>query len=183
MSRGEAARPDGDDLFRPSLALFVGLCLVAVSFRNLGWDTRAMTGRLQPAIGHVLTSVDDGEICAKGGGCRPMYRTTVAYDGDDGRQVFSIRWAARYRPGEPVNVQHAIGRPGMARIALTADFSGGLGTVLTVLCGLGYPVFVGALVMLLRGLIRGGRPDRRVTVVWLTGLAVASPLFWFVYWY
>lgn len=41
------------DLFVPSLVLFVGLCLIVVSFRNLGWETRALAGRLQPTVGQV----------------------------------------------------------------------------------------------------------------------------------
>jgi hypothetical protein len=171
------------DLFWSSLTFFLGLCMVALSFRNLGWDTRAFAGRLQSTEGHVLTSVDDGEICSKGGGCSPMYKTTVGYDGGHRDRVFSTRWGAHYQPGESVNVEHAIGRSSMARIVLTADLSVGFGTVLTAVCGLGFPVLIGGLVMLVKALVLGGRPDRRVGRMWLVGVGVALPLIWFIYWY
>jgi hypothetical protein len=169
------------DLFWPSVTFFVGVCLVAVSFRSLGWETRSLAGRLQPIVGHVLTSVDDGESCARGG-CRPMYRTSVVYDSGHGDRVFSPRWLARYQPGESVEVEHAIGRPGMARMVRAPDLPTGLGTLLTMVCGLGVPALIGGLVMLTKALASGGRPDRRVGLVWLAGLAFTLPLGWFIYW-
>jgi hypothetical protein len=180
VSRGAATQRD---LFWSSLAFFLGMCLVAVSFRNLGWESRALAGRLQTTVGHVLASVDDGEICGKGGGCSRMYRTTVAYESGQGVRVFSARWGTQYQPGEPVDVEHAVGRSGMARMARTADFSVGFGTVLTVVCGLGFPLLFGASVTLVRALVLGERPDRRVGLVWLVGVGVALPLIGFLYWY
>lgn len=183
MTKGASTNPGDRDLFTPSLFFVLSVCLVAVAFRNLGWDTRAFAGRLRSTAGHVLMSVDDGVACTKGGGCSPMYRTTVGYDGRHGERVFSMRWGKRYAPGESVTVEHAIGRPDMARIFLTADLSGGLGSVLTTLCGLAYPVLFGSLIMLMRALVLGARPDRRVVLVWLLGASVATPLVWLLYWY
>jgi hypothetical protein len=130
-------------------------------FKNLGWETHDWFGRLSEGRGAVVRSTHSREICGKTGICAPVFLSEVTFKDSGGHlRRFETELMVQYDPGTEVLVEYYRGRPLHARIRLTADMQGAAWQVLSGVCGLGWPLAIGGLIVAcqsLASLIRRGR--------------------------
>ncbi len=179
-SQGVRRNDPSRTLVAASAALHLGLLLVLLLFRNLGWDTRSWLHRMANANGVVAESTYFTTRCHKGGSCQPVYETRVAFTDRTGvSRTFRTHWVVKYDRGAAVMVEYSLGRPSLARIQLTSDDPGWVMSLLTGVAGLGLPLFIGSSVVFFQacaGLLgRGGGLMQPIS-----GLAVVSYITLFV---